>query len=114
MVITIFGNTVVRPGKEEAEAKLAARLATILRQMPGFISYKTFVAEDGEEIGVIRFDSREVARRIGPRRGPRRGQRIANEYYETFWVQTAETYREYTWENGTHTDGDLTHLSLER
>lgn len=52
MVIRIFGNTVVRPGSEEAEARLADKLRTILRQMPGFISYKTYVAEDGEEIGL--------------------------------------------------------------
>jgi antibiotic biosynthesis monooxygenase (ABM) superfamily enzyme len=44
MVICIFGNTVVQPGMEEAEAKLADKLAAILRKMPGFISSKSYVA----------------------------------------------------------------------
>lgn len=114
MVITIFGNTVVKPGKEEGEAKLTDKLGAIMRQMPGFISSKAYVAEDGEEIGIVRFDSRESLDGWVHEGVHGEAQRIANEYYETFWVQTAETYREYTWENGEHTDGDLTHLFLER
>jgi len=38
---------------------------------------------------------------------------MADQIYERFWIQTAETYREYTWENGKHTDGDLTHLFID-
>jgi hypothetical protein len=34
-------------------------------------------------------------------------QKVAPEIYERFWVQDVETYREYTWEQGVHTDGDL-------
>ncbi len=113
MVITIFGNTVVRPGKEDGEAELVAKLEPILRQMPGFISYKHYVAEDGEEIGIIRFDSRESLDGWVHEGVHGAAQRVANEYYESFWVQTAETYREYTWENGTHTDGDVAHLFLQ-
>ena len=36
---------------EEAEAKLADKLGAILSKMPGFISSKSYVADDGEEIG---------------------------------------------------------------
>lgn len=114
MVITIFGNTVVKAGKEEEEAKLADKLGAILRQMPGFISSKTYAAEDGEEIGIVRFDSRQSLDGWVHEGVHGAAQKIANEYYETFWVQTAETYREYTWENGNRTDGDLTDLFLQR
>ncbi len=114
MVICIFGNVVVRPGKEEGEARLADKLGAILRQMPGFISSKSYVAEDGEEIGLIRFDSRESLDAWAHEGEHLAAQKVANEYYERFWVQDAETYREYTWENGNHIDGDLTHLFLEK
>jgi hypothetical protein len=30
------------------------------------------------------------------------------------WVQSAETFREYAWENGKRIDGDLTSLFIER
>ena len=59
MVITVFGDTVVKPGKEKAEDNLVEKLDPILRAMPGFISIKAYRGEDGEEIGIIRFDSRQ-------------------------------------------------------
>jgi hypothetical protein len=34
-------------------------------------------------------------------------QKIADQIYECFWVQSAETLREYTWEAGRRIDGDL-------
>jgi hypothetical protein len=40
-------------------------------------------------------------------------QAVAAEIYESFWVQDVETYREYTWERGVHTDRDLTELFLQ-
>jgi hypothetical protein len=57
MVITVFGDTVLKPGKERAEAKLVEQLDPIVRAMPRFISNDAYVGEDGEEIGIIRFDS---------------------------------------------------------
>jgi hypothetical protein len=41
-------------------------------------------------------------------------QTIADQIYERFCVQSAETFREYTWENGKRTDGELTSLFIER
>jgi antibiotic biosynthesis monooxygenase (ABM) superfamily enzyme len=38
MIITVFGDTVLKPGKEQAEAKLVEELDPIVRAMPGFIS----------------------------------------------------------------------------
>jgi hypothetical protein len=40
-------------------------------------------------------------------------QAVAPEIYESFWVQDAETYREYTWKDGVHTDKDLASLFAE-
>jgi antibiotic biosynthesis monooxygenase (ABM) superfamily enzyme len=57
MVITVFGDTDRKPRKEQAEAKLVEQLNPIVRAMPGFISNNACVRENGEEIGIIRFDS---------------------------------------------------------
>jgi heme-degrading monooxygenase HmoA len=114
MVITVFGDTVVKPGKEKAEDKLVEELDPILRAMPGFISIKAYRGEDGEEIGIIRFDSRRSLDAWMRESLHAKAQDVADQIYERFWIQTAETYREYTWVNGKHTDGDLTHLFIER
>jgi len=63
MIITLFGETIVKPGKEDEEALLSDKLDPILRSMPGFISFKSYQADDGEEIGIIRFESREALTR---------------------------------------------------
>jgi len=114
MVICIFGNTIVKAGKEDAEAAWSVKLEPILRSMPGFISSKSYTAEDGEEIGLIRFDSRESLDAWAHEGLHLEAQAAAPKIYERFWVQDVETYREYSWEAGVHTDRDLTDLFLER
>jgi heme-degrading monooxygenase HmoA len=113
MVICIFGNTIVKAGREEAEAAWSARLEPILRAMPGYISHKYYTAEDEEEIGLIRFDSRESLDAWAHEGVHGQAQSAAPGIYERFWVQDVETYREYSWEDGIHTDRDLTDLFRE-
>jgi hypothetical protein len=48
----------------------------------------------------------EGAHAAAQKRGP--------EIYEGFWIQTAETYREYRWEDESRIEGDLTYLFTER
>ena len=114
MVITLFGDTIVKSGMEAAEARLATKLDAVLRQMPGFISYKSYVSDDGEEIGVIRFDTREHLEAWVHDGVHGAAQRVAHEYYDRFWVQTCETYREYTWDDEGRADRDLTAFFAER
>lgn len=45
---------------EDEEVRLADELDPILRAMPGFISYKSYRADGGEEIAISRFWSREA------------------------------------------------------
>jgi heme-degrading monooxygenase HmoA len=107
MVICLFGFETL-PGMEGAEERLTKKLEPILRRTPGFISYKDYQAADGEWIGVVRFES-EGALRMWIDEGVHgRAQKIVNSIYASFWVQTAETYREYVWQGGVKTAGDLT------
>lgn len=114
MIISIFGNTITKPGMEDEEATLDARLEETLRALPGFISYKTYVADDGEEIGILRFETREALDAWVHDGTHGAAQAVATDYFESFWIQSAETFRQYRWEHGSHIDGDLTDLFLER
>lgn len=114
MIISLFGDTVVKPGQEGEDARLSERLEPILRSMPGFISYKEYRADDGEEIGIVRMESRQALDEWVHEGVHGAAQKVADQIYERFWVQSAETYREYTWVDGKRTDGDLTHLFMER
>ena len=110
MVIRLFGGIRVRPGMEDRERQLAEKFFSAVESMPGFISRSTYPAAGGEEVGVVRFDSREsldnwihVGEQIAADAG-------ASEIYESFWVEDAETFREFTWKDGVHTDSDRTTL----
>jgi antibiotic biosynthesis monooxygenase (ABM) superfamily enzyme len=47
MIISLFGEVVVKPDKEADEARLTDKLSPILRSIPGFISSKNYRADDG-------------------------------------------------------------------
>ena len=113
VIISLFGEVVVEPGKEADEARLTDKLSPILRSIPGFISSKNYRADDGEEIGIVRMASLEALDAWVNEGSHGSAQKIADQIYERFWVQSAETFREYTWENGNRIDGDLTDLFIE-
>ena len=114
MIISLFGEVVVKSGKEADEARLTEKLSPILRSIPGFISSNTYRADDGEEIGIVRMASREALEAWINEGAHGSAQKIADQIYERFWVQSAETFRQYAWENGKRIDGDLTSLFIER
>ena len=58
MVLCVFG-IVWREGADlDREAELSRRMAEVASRKRGFISYKSYVASDGDAIGIIRFESR--------------------------------------------------------
>jgi heme-degrading monooxygenase HmoA len=61
MVITVFRSR-VKPEAEEEYARWAARMGELARQMPGYISHKGFVAEDGERVTIVEFESEQAQR----------------------------------------------------
>ncbi|MBV9005738.1 MAG: antibiotic biosynthesis monooxygenase [Solirubrobacterales bacterium] len=79
---------------------------------PGFIGYHLYTSDDGEELGVIRFETREAldAWRDDPTH--RAAWRRAGEFYTEFWVQNCETFREYVWRGGAPRRGPRRSLSL--
>jgi heme-degrading monooxygenase HmoA len=95
MVIVLFG-TEMREDADLADyAARSARMDALVRQMPGFISVKSYTAADGDEVVIVRFASEEAldAWRFHPEHveAQRKGRA---EYYESYWVQVCSTNRE--------------------
>ncbi len=61
MVITVFRSR-VKPEARDEYARWAARMSEIARTMPGYISHKGFVADDGERVTIVEFESEEAQR----------------------------------------------------
>ena len=56
MIITVFRSR-VKPEAQEEYARWAARMGALAREMPGYISHKGFIAEDGEKVTIVEFES---------------------------------------------------------
>jgi heme-degrading monooxygenase HmoA len=61
MIITVFRSR-VKPEAQEEYARWAERMSELARQMPGYISHKGFVAQDGERVTIVEFESEETQR----------------------------------------------------
>ncbi|MGE0320923.1 MAG: antibiotic biosynthesis monooxygenase [Polyangiaceae bacterium] len=93
--ITVFRNR-LRADAGTDYGDVATRMRELAKSMPGYVSFKTFTAEDGERVSIIEFDSLESL--LGWKNHPehRAAQERGREaYYEEYSVQSAEVAREY-------------------
>lgn len=95
MTVTIFRS---RLNSEHAAAyyEMAARMRTLAEGMPGFISFKTFNAEDGERVSIIEFESEETLRAWREHPEHREAQALGRTvFYAEFQIQVCSIIRQY-------------------
>ncbi|HTJ63092.1 MAG TPA: antibiotic biosynthesis monooxygenase [Alphaproteobacteria bacterium] len=61
MIVTVF-RARLRPENSEAYFGLAHHLGEEAEAMPGFVSRKVFVAEDGERVTIVEFETEDAHR----------------------------------------------------
>ncbi len=61
MMVTVFRSRIRQENAEEY-MKMAAKMAELAAQMPGYVSHKGFTAEDGERVTIVEFESEETHR----------------------------------------------------
>jgi heme-degrading monooxygenase HmoA len=61
MIVTVFRSRLL-PEAVGEYMPVAKRMSELARAMPGYISHKGFVAEDGERLTLVEFDSEESLR----------------------------------------------------
>jgi heme-degrading monooxygenase HmoA len=54
MIATIFRNR-LKPENVDEYYQWAARIGALAKTMPGYVSHKTFAAEDGERVTLVEF-----------------------------------------------------------
>ncbi|WP_434055367.1 MAG: hypothetical protein RDA78_11050 [Roseibium sp.] len=108
MIICIFGVRYRDDIDRDLHKKLNDDMAHAVAGMPGFISIKFYKAEDGDQIGIIRFQTRDDLKNWRDDIAHRGAWRYAPKLYHEFWVQNAETFEDYVWIDGVHHDRDQT------
>lgn len=102
--IVVLSGVTLRPGMQEQEEAVGRELTSIMAAMPGFISAKEYVAADGEVLSVFRFEAESDVIAWRDEATHVQYQQVTDDYYESFWVQTAQVYRAYEWRDGVKRD----------
>jgi heme-degrading monooxygenase HmoA len=61
MIVTVFRSR-LKPEAQQEYTQWANRMSELAKTMPGYISHKGFVAEDGERVTIVEFESEETQR----------------------------------------------------
>ncbi|TAK43551.1 MAG: antibiotic biosynthesis monooxygenase [Betaproteobacteria bacterium] len=93
MVLTVFRSRLRPDVKDYPE--LATRMSELAKKMPGYISHKGFVAEDGERVTLVEFESEQAQRawRMHPEHAE--AQKLGRQaFYSEFRLQICSVQRE--------------------
>ena len=94
MIVTIFRSR-LRRGVGDAYGPTADRMDELAATMPGYISHKGFVAEDGERVTIVEFESEEALRAWRTHPEHMAAQKAGREtFYEEYRLQTCEVLRD--------------------
>jgi heme-degrading monooxygenase HmoA len=84
VVITLFRSR-LRPGDHAEYERWGRRMAELAAEQPGFVSFKTFAADDGERISIIEFASEATQAAWHEHPEHREAQRLGRErFYSEF------------------------------
>jgi|TARA_B110000263_G_scaffold89560_1_gene78286 heme-degrading monooxygenase HmoA len=95
MIVTVFRSR-VNPDISDDYAEMAERMSALAQTMPGYISHKSFTAEDGERVTIVEFESMEgqlVWRNNAEHSEARMKGRTT--FYSEYKVQVCEVLREH-------------------
>jgi heme-degrading monooxygenase HmoA len=61
MIVTVFRSR-LNPDTVDEYMRSAARMSELAKTIPGYISHKSFVAQDGERVTIVEFENEEGMR----------------------------------------------------
>ena len=99
-VVTVFRSR-RRVGSEAAYRQVSEAMRQAAAQMPGFVDFKTFTADDGEHVSLVTFASADAHRawRDDPRHRAAQRQGL-DEFYDEYSVQVAGCTHVSRWARG--------------
>jgi heme-degrading monooxygenase HmoA len=100
MILTIFRSR-LRPEHEHEYHEWGERMEALARTMPGFLSFKTFYARDGERVSIVEFENAEAHEAWRNHPEHKEAQRLGREkFYSEFRIQVCESPRTYGFRPG--------------
>jgi heme-degrading monooxygenase HmoA len=97
MIVTIF-RTRLNPGVQEEYGPMAKRMRERAQGVAGYVSHKGFVAEDGERVTIVEFESEEALRawQVDREHGKAKRRGIES-FFSEYKFQICSVIRGRTW-----------------
>lgn len=97
MIVTVFKSRLRSTADEEAMEQLGQYMYELASAMPGFVSYKDYMAGDGEIVTIVEFETlKDVeAWRDHPEHKAVQ-QRGKTEFFSEYHIQVCDTIRDYS------------------
>ena len=93
MMVIVFRSR-LRPGVDEEFDARSAEMFRYASEMPGFRSIKTYTAEDGENVGLVEFDTADELEAWRQRAEHVQAQREGREkFFAEYRIQVCEVVR---------------------
>lgn len=94
MIVTVFRSRLNEKAGEEY-ANMAGRMSDLAQTMPGYISHKSFIAEDGERVTIVEFESMEGQNAWRKNTEHRVAMNLGRTtFYDEFKIQVCEVIRQ--------------------
>jgi heme-degrading monooxygenase HmoA len=94
MIVVVF-RTRLQPGLGDEYVALVDRMTELAQSMPGYISHKGYVADDGERLTVVEFENEEGLRAWRTNPEHLAAQKLARQkYYSEYHLQVCTLTRE--------------------
>jgi heme-degrading monooxygenase HmoA len=97
MIVTIFRSRLT-PGAQDEYGPMAKHMSELARTIPGYIAHKGFVAEDGERVTIVEFETEEALHEW--RRHPEHAKakrRGIESFFSDYGFQICSVIRSRSW-----------------
>jgi heme-degrading monooxygenase HmoA len=97
LIVVVFRAHRTAAGLDPDYAEQLKRMADLAVKMPGYVTHKAFVAEDGERLSLFEWESAETLRAWATHPEHLAVKALGREkFYEDYRLQVCETLREST------------------
>lgn len=98
MIVTVFRSRLT-PGAQDEYGPMAKRMSELAKNVPGYISHKGFVAEDGERVTIVEFESEEALHEWKVHPEHREAKKLGfTMFFGSFKYQICEVLQARVWE----------------
>ena len=97
MIVTVFRSR-LNPDARDEYGPMAKRMSELARTIPGYVSHKGFIAEDGERVTIVEFETEEALRqwKIHPEHAKAKRRGIES-FFSDYKLQICEVIKSRAW-----------------